>query len=81
MSGLELRRQARKQGYAGGNVETGDRVIRDVVQIFDEGAQAVAMGGERLSALSDCRRDRLVPVGEDPATVSVRLSVRGSSSG
>ena len=64
---LELRIKLVNQGYARGNVQTDDFLIRDVVEVLDQGAKAVAMGGDDdLLALLDRGNDRLVPVREEP---------------
>jgi len=55
------------QGDARGDVQADDLVVGDVVQVFDQRAQAVAVrrDDDTLAGL-DGRRNHVIPVGQDP---------------
>jgi len=62
---LQVVAQFVHQGHAGGNVQAGYVLVRDVVQVFDQSAQAVAVrGDDHTLARAHLWGDRLVPVGE-----------------
>lgn len=65
--GTELLVEFVEEGDAGGDVELGDGVVGDAIEVLDEGAEAVAVGADEHSpAGSKVGHDGVVPVGEHP---------------
>jgi len=67
---------------AGGDVEFGDRVVADAVEVLDEGAEAVAMGAdEDAAAGAEVGDDGVVPVGEHAGDDVLEALGRGEEVG
>ena len=66
LDGLEVVVEFVDEGDAGGNVEADDLFVGDVVEVLDEGAEAIAVGGDDDAlAVLEGGDDRFVPVGEE----------------